>query len=198
MIAVGLVVALLGTIGAGGVAGPARSVALHASDPDALTVDLIFDTRGLVLIDAAANRGGVALVNGQRPKRRERAAIARGVVAGLAIPRERAAVDPRTSLLYHEVGFTVYLVPFSTGSAAEPEMSFGSGALQDVAERHEIATLKVEVCAAEDRLGPVAQLQIGSSSPGLLVAPATDRDCTAWVLSATDPPVTVTVRPQPA
>ena len=101
---------------------PAARVAAHPSDLNTLTLDLILDRGGLVLIDAAANHATYE----DAPSTEQREAIAGDVLDTLGVPRDTAEVDSSRSLLYHEVGFTVWLhTPFANTSVPG-EVQLGS------------------------------------------------------------------------
>ena len=123
----------------------------HESTLEALTVDLLLDQSGLVVVDAATNHASYD----QAPSPAERAVVAGRVGDALGIPRSTSSSSTHeSSTLYHEVGFRMSLhAPFSN--------TLPAGAVQiDTAPLQEIAadfgSLVLDVC--------------GVAKPGITVA----------------------------
>jgi hypothetical protein len=174
---------------------PARAGA-HPSDLGTLTLDLLVDRGGLVLIDAAAPR----TTHDDRPSAAARRALAHEVLAALRVPRGTVEVDPADSLLYHEVGFTVWLHAPLANTAVPGELRVDTRALQDLAGAR-AARLLLDVCRVAF---PDQRLVVHATTPG--ATPASSgagsadwdrRDCAAWSLAADDEPVAINARVEP-
>jgi hypothetical protein len=168
----------------------------HPSDLRTLTLDLLLDRGGLVLIDAAAPR----LTPGDRPGAADRRELADEVLAALRVPRGTVEVDPADSLLYHEVGFTVWLHAPLANTAVPGEVRFDTRALQDLAAAR-AARLLLDVCRVAF---PDQRLVVHATRPGATPAGSgagsadwDRRDCAAWSLASTDAAVTVTAHVVP-
>ena len=168
----------------------------HFSTPDALTVDLLLDQSGLVVIDAASNHH----TYDEAPIPRERAVVAAAVIDALGVPRATAQVDPRSSTLYHEVGFDVALHEAFANTDAPGALRVDTAPLQKVAAG--FGRLILDVCGVVE---PGLTLAVTATAPATTPdrsgagALQTDRtDCHTWTLSAEDPPVVVTARAEQA
>jgi hypothetical protein len=189
-VAVGTLVATL-VLGLALVAVPGRAEA-HPSALDALTVDLLLDQSGLVVVDAATNRASYE----QAPTPAERAVIAGRVGEALAIPPGAVQLDDDSSTLYHEVGFRMSLhTPFSNALPAGA-VQVDTAPLQEIAA--EFGRLVLDVCGV-DALG--IQVEVTSSTPASPPDPSSagasgiDRtECRTWNLGVDDPPVNITAR----
>jgi hypothetical protein len=185
-VALGVVVATAGIVGS-----PRRASA-HASALDALTLDLLLDQSGLVVVDAATNHASYD----EAPPPPERAAIATQVLEAIGVPADSVQVDPDRSSLYHQVGFTLaFHAAFANG--AEPgQVRIDSAPLQTIAAT--FGTLTLDVCRIA-RSGLVLTVDATAPptapDPGGAGAPQTDRaDCRTWRLGPNDPPIVVTAR----
>jgi len=174
----------------------ATGAGAHPSDASTLTLDLLLTDRGLVIVDAAAQRATYA----DRPSEDERAAIASEVVDALQIPTGDAEINSATSERYHEVGFTIRLrEPVATGTAGELRLQTAS--LQQIAGANELR-LKLSVCSHDE----VSQVHVDADHPGRPSRPndASERTgCIVWSLAPDDPAVLLTARivapaPQPS
>lgn len=165
----------------------------HPSDLDTLTLDLILDHNGLVLIDGAANHATYQ----EAPPEEQRASVAVAVLDALGIPRETADVDATKSLIYHEVGFTVLLRTAFANTAVPGELRIDSRALQEIAA-NSVGMLKLDVCRVawpDQALEIDADLPASRPDPSGAGAASSDRlDCESWKLQADDEPVTLIAR----
>ena len=185
----GVVVALVVALGIVALARPARA---HPSALDALTVDLLLDQPGLVVIDAAAN--GRTYDTAPHPTARRQLATA--VLDALGVPHDTAQVDPDASTLYHEVGFNVALHEAFANTDVPGAVRIDTGPLQKVAAG--VGVLILDVCGVAKpglTLAVTATSPASAPDPGGAGAPQTDRiDCQTWTLPADAPPVIVTAR----
>jgi hypothetical protein len=176
-----------------------RAAHAHSSAPDALTLDLLLDQSGLVVVDAATNRASSA----ETPTPEERAQIARRVGDVLGITPDEVQVDDASSTLYHEVGFRMSLhVPF-TNVLPAGAVRVDTAPLQAIAG--ELGRLVLDVCAVAR---PGATVAVVATTPAVAPdrsgagAQGIDRaDCRTWTLGVDDPPVEITARakvPAPA
>jgi hypothetical protein len=164
----------------------------HPSAPNTLTVDLVLDDAGLVMIDVAANRTSVT----DAPSPDERAVLADELLDALGVPRASAKVDPAESLLYHEVGFTIRMAPSSSNTAVPGGFTFDTAALQRVAAGS-VGNLLVDVCQASSSVGELTITANAPSGPPDEVGAgvATDRvGCRMWGLPPDGNPVHVDAR----
>jgi hypothetical protein len=171
--------------------GTARA---HPSDLGTLTLDLLLDRGGVVLVDAAANRTSYA----DGPDPAERGRIAADVLAALGVAPNTAEVDAATSLLYHEVGFTAWLHDALANTGVPGEVRLDTRPLQDIAAAH-AGRLRLDVCRVAS--SPDQRVTVQATSPASPPDPAgagnsdwDRRDCAAWSLAPDDPSVTITAR----
>src|SRR4051812_10551558 len=186
VVAAAVVVATVGTV-----ASP-RPAGAHASALDALTVDLLLDQSGLVVVDAATNHASYE----QSPSPAERAGIAQRVGDALGIPSRDVQLDDASSTLYHEVGFRMSLhAPFSNATPAGT-VRIDSAPLQQIAA--DFGRLVLDVCGVvKPGITVAAEASTPSVSPDPSGAGALqiDRtDCHTWDLGVSDPPVAITAR----
>jgi hypothetical protein len=165
----------------------------HPSGLGTLTLDLLVDRGGVVLVDAAAPRA----TDQDRPSEAERTALANDVLDALGGARDAVEVDPASSLLYHEVGFTVWLHSPLANTAVPGEVRVDTRPLQDLAATRS-ARLLLDVCRVAF---PDQRLVVHATSPAS--APAGSgagnadwdrRDCASWSLAPEDAAVTITAR----
>ncbi len=142
----------------------APCAAAHPSDFDTLTVDLLLDRGGLVLVDAAANHATYQ----EAPSPEQRATLASAVLDALGVPRASVEIDPATSLLYHEVGFTVWLQQAFANTAVPGELGVDTRALQEIAAGS-VGRLKLDVCRVAS---PEQTLAIDADIPASAPDPA--------------------------
>jgi hypothetical protein len=187
---VGAVVAVVVMATAGIVGSPPAGA--HPSTLDALTVDLLLDESGLVVVDAATNHATYE----EAPSPDERAAIARRVGDALGISWDSVQLDPGSSTLYHEVGFRMSLHAPFTNALPAGAVRLDTAPLQAIAG--DFGELVLDVCGV-DALG--IQLEVTSSMPASppdstsAGAPGIDRTyCHTWNLGVDDPAVAITAR----
>jgi hypothetical protein len=169
--------------------GPAGA---HPSAPNALTLDLLLDQSGLVVVDAATNRESYD----QRPTPAARAWVADRVGAALGIPPRDVQLDRESSTLYHDVGFRMSLhAPFANATPTGA-VRIDTAPLQAIAA--DLGRLVLDVCAVAK---PEATLAVVASMPAVAPdrygagSPGTDRtDCHTWNLGVDDPAVEITAR----
>ena len=149
----GVVVALVVALGIVALARPARA---HPSALDALTVDLLLDQPGLVVIDAAAN--GRTYDTAPHPTAQRQLATA--VLDALGVPHDTAQVDPDASTLYHEVGFNVALHQAFANTDVPGAVRIDTGPLQKVAAG--VGVLILDVCEVAK---PGLTLAVTATSP---------------------------------
>ena len=187
MSARGVVLVLTVALGLVALPGPADA---HPSALDAMTVDLLLDQSGLVVIDAAAN--GHTYDTAPHPAAQRRVATA--VLDALGVPHATAQVDPGSSTLYHEVGFNVTLHEPFANTDVPGTVRIDTGPLQKVAAG--LGVLILDVCGVAKpglTLAVTATSPASDPDPGGAGASQTDRtDCQTWTLHADDPPVIVT------
>ena len=123
---------------------------------DALTVDLLLDQPGLVVIDAAAN--GRTYDTAPHPTARRQLATA--VLDALGVPHDTAQVDPDVSTLYHEVGFNVALHEAFANTDVPGAVRIDTGPLQKVAAG--VGVLLLDVCGVAK---PGLTLAVTAASP---------------------------------
>lgn len=173
----------------------------HPSAFDTLTLDLLLDRGGLVLIDAAANHATYQ----EAPSPEQRATLAFAVLDALGVPRESLEVDSANSLLYHEVGFTIYLHQPFANTTVPGELRIDSRAFQEIAAGG-VGRLKLDVCRVAWPDQTLAlDADIPASAPDLSGAGAAGfdrRDCASWTLQPDDAPISLTahtaaVSPEP-
>jgi hypothetical protein len=168
------------------------SAGAHPSRASTLTIDLVLDGSGLVLVDAAAQRATTR----DAPSPDERAAIAAEVLAALGVPPASAQVDAAQSALYHEVGFTITVQSGFSNTRVPGGLQFGTQGLQRVAAAS-VGNLHLDVCGTPSSS---QVLTVDASAPSAPPDPAgarsaTDRqDCESWTLGPESPPVTIAAR----
>ncbi len=165
----------------------------HPSDLGTLTLDLLVDRGGVVLVDAAAPR----VTDQDRPSEAERRALAGDVLDALGGTRDTVEVDPASSLLYHEVGFTMWLHSPLANTGVPGEVRVDTRPLQDLAATRS-ARLLLDVCRVAF---PAQRLVVHATRPesppagsGAGSADWDRRDCAAWSLAPEDAAVTITAR----
>jgi hypothetical protein len=181
-----LVASLLGAV----VHGDARA---HPSDLETLTLDLLLDRGGVVVVDAAANRASYD----DRPSPATRRAIAQEVLDALGVARGTVEVDPTNSLLYHEVGFTAWLHTPHANTGVPGEVRVDTRPLQDIAGRV-AGALRLDVCrVAFPDQSLVIDAQVPPSATDSAVATNSEwdrRDCVSWRLQPDEPSVVLTAQ----
>jgi hypothetical protein len=189
---VGVGAVVVAVVAAMGVVVSPRPAGAHASTLNALTVDLLLDQSGLVVIDGATN------ANYQdAPSPDERVGDAQRIGDALGIPRDDIQLDPSSSTLYHEVGFRMSLRTPFTNALPAGTVQLDTGPLQRIAA--DFGRLVLDVCGIDV---PGIQLDVSSSAPvsppdpaNAVVSPTIDRSyCHTWNLGVDDPPVQVTAR----
>jgi hypothetical protein len=164
----------------------------HPSDLNTLTLDLILDRGGVSLIDAAANHATYDDV----PTAAQRGDIATAVLDALGVSRDSTEVDATSSLLYHEVGFTIWLHQPLANTAVPGQVQIDTGSLQQLAAAS-VGRLELDVCRVAT---PDQTFELQASIPPTAPDPAgagaaTDRlDCGSWTLQGEDVPVSITAR----
>jgi hypothetical protein len=174
-----------------GLAAP-RAVA-HPSALDALTLDLLLDRGGLVLVDGAANGDSYDLT----PHPEARTAMAIAVLDALGAPRDSVEIDATKSLLYHEVGFSIWLHEAFANGTYPGELRIDTRRLQDIA-RSTVGALHLDVCRVDwPDQSLIVEANVPASPPdreGAGSASSERRDCAAWTLRPDDAPVTIIAR----
>jgi hypothetical protein len=172
------------------VLGLPASAGAHQSSHDALTLDLILDEGGLVVIDAASNHATYQ----EAPSSAERASVASQVVEAIGASADTVQVDSETSSLYHEVGFEVTFHEAFANGTQPGQVQIDSAPLQAIAA--DFGTLHLDVCRVAV---PALTLTVDATAPAAAPDPSgagasqIDRaDCRTWRLAPTDPPVVVT------
>jgi hypothetical protein len=168
----------------------------HPSDLETLTIDLLLDRGGLVLIDAAANHASYQ----EAPSPEQRVTLAFAVLDALGVPRDSVEVDSENSLLYHEVGFSAWLHQPFANTTVPGELRVDTRTLQSLA-RDSVGSLRLDVCRVS---WPDQQLVIDTEVPPSATAsaaattsPSDRRDCSSWRFQPGDAPATLTARVVP-
>jgi hypothetical protein len=156
---------------------------------NALTVDLLLDQSGLVVVDAATNRASYS----EAPSAEERAGVARRVGDALGLDADVVQLDPASSTLYHEVGFRMSLRAPFTNALPAGTVQLDTGPLQRIAA--DFGRLVLDVCGIDT---PGIQLDVSSSAPASppdpssVGSPTIDRvSCHTWNLGVDDPAVQI-------
>lgn len=184
-----IVMLLVVALGFVALPGPADA---HYSALDALTVDLLLDQAGLVVVDAAANGHTYDTAPHSAAQRR----LATAVLDALGVPHDTAQVDPDSSTLYHEVGFNVALHEAFANTGVPGAVRIDTAPLQKVAAG--VGDLILDVCGVAKpglTLAVTATSPAAAPDPGGAGAPQTDRtDCQTWARHADDTSVTISLR----
>lgn len=179
-----------------GLAALPEPATAHPSALDALTVDLLLDQAGLVVVDAAANGHTYDTAPHSAAQRR----LATAVLDALGVPHDTAQVDPDSSTLYHEVGFNVALHEAFANTDVPGAVRIDTGPLQKVAAG--VGDLILDVCGVAKpglTLAVTATSPAAAPDPGGAGAPQTDRtDCQTWARHADDTSVIITARAKQA
>ncbi len=163
----------------------------HPSDFETLTLDLVIDRHGLVVIDAAVVESSGPGYE-PLPSVELRRMVAEHVLGALGVPTASASIDATNSERYHEVGFLISLAGHRSGPGVV--LDVGSRSLQELTDDLGLARLKVGVCGIDaDAFGA---LELSASRPGR--QPSADRQertaCQVWDIEPDEPPVEIMVR----
>jgi hypothetical protein len=188
--AIGTVVAVL--VAVAGIAASPRAAVAHESTLDALTLDLLLDQSGLVVVDGATNHATYP----EAPSPAERAVIAERVGEALGIASRDVQLDAESSTLYHEVGFRMSLHAAFSNALPAGAVQIDTAPLQEIAA--DFGKLILDVCGvAKPGIAVAVKSSRAAGAPGStsVGAPQIDRsDCHVWNLGVDDPPVQITAR----
>lgn len=146
----------------------------HASDFETLTVDLIFGSRGLEVVDAAVvESSGPSYEPGPTIALREN--VARRVLESLQLAATPVEIDLENSERYHWVGFTVRFLDPSLGG--RPSVGIDSRPLQEIAADVGLQHLKLSICHTDSGAIDPRDLSRVSSQSG-------DPGCRVWRLTS--------------
>jgi hypothetical protein len=164
----------------------------HPSDFRTLTIDLIFESEGLVTIDAAVVE---SFGPGYEPFPSVdlRQQVAEDVTAALGLEGAAASINPELSKRYHEAGFFVVFDQPQPGNGES--LRVDTAPFQAIAASANLDVLKLSVCS--EIFETFDELSIDASDPGRA---ATDSRaerpwCEIWELGVDDPPVTISIGP---
>jgi hypothetical protein len=173
-----------------------NAAAAHPSDLGTLTLDLLLDRGGLVLVDGAANRASYE----DRPSPGERRAIAREMLGALGVRRGTYEVEPADSLLYHEVGFTAWLHRPLANTGQPGQVRVDTRRLQELAGRT-VGALRLDVCrVAFPDQSLVVDTPVPPSATDSAAATTSEwdrRDCVSWRLQPGEPSFELTAHVEP-
>jgi hypothetical protein len=162
----------------------------HRSDFDTLTIDLIFDSDGLAVIDGAlvesAGPGYEPF-----PSAELRHEVAERILAALDLPVAAAVIKAASSDRYHEVGFMI--TPPGRSGSRPVGAHIDTEPLRQITTSLDLTVLKVSVCGADAETFEL--LAVSAQHPGRqpLMSKSERIPCQVWELADNDPPVVITV-----
>lgn len=160
----------------------------HPSDFETLTVDLVFTSSGLHLVDGAVVESeGPAYDPFPTAQLRETVALA--VLDAVGLNLADVSVDALSSERYHQVGFTIRLV--ESPSEDHTRINLNSQSLQVIAGSHGMKWLKLSICGQDEEVFGALVLESKTSSRQPNPQSQERRHCAVWRVGVEEEPIMV-------